>query len=408
MNFPGELWLEKIRLVVQSGFFALFLLALALSLGAVWKRRSALWDRCNRAVWTLALLGFVGMWGAGASLEMMRRAAPVSGRGLLVALLAFSVLLAGVVSLTLEWFPAREPRKNRLEENPNAIPKPAKSALRGDRIAGSLLALSLVGWWFGGFCGPKNALFALSSAPMLGWPEGWILALAGAQLLGAAQMVQSGKRSRVLNVRPATWWLLSFGAALAIPAFGFSALGASVALAGFGAFLLKIWGARPETRDFSRADRRASRVLIPLGAILPLLTGLNWTQWLARQSELWRAPNLIAPFFFFALLATFLLGGRFPLRLAIFHRFSIRALLTGVLAGALPATLFFGPSGALWWSFLPLAGVFYDLLAPHEPKFTEPDESDAESDKILDSDDIEPESESEIAVFAGSGRAQND
>ena len=449
MIFPGELWLEKIRFGVQSGFFAVFLLALGLSLGAVWKRRAPIWNRCNRAIWTFALVGFVGMWGAGASLEMMRRAAMVSGRGLLVALIAFSVLLAGVVSLAGEWFPAREAKGRKNEGgDENAISKPTPTALRGDRIAGSLLAFSLVGWWFGGFSGPQNALFAISpltsnlfqnSQPKnqisetatgraaisksvslanaasknlipkgANWADGWVLALAGAQLLGAAQMVHNGKRSRVLNARPATWWLLSFGLALAIPFVGAHPVGASVAFFGFGAFLLKIWGARPETREFSRATRRASWLLIPILAALPLVLGVDWAQWLARQNEFWRAPNLVAPLIFWVLAIGFLLGGRFPLRLAIFDRFSTRALLNGVLAGAFPATLFFGPNGALWWSFFPLAGVFYDLLASHEHPSFERAKSDVHAELSFDPDDAEPEFEPEIGVFAGSGRAQND
>jgi hypothetical protein len=40
------------------------------------------------------------------------------------------------------------------------------------------------------------------------------------------------------------------------------------------------------------------------------------------------------------------------------------ALLKATLFGAIAAAWLFGPQGALWWSFWPLAGLFFDALKP--------------------------------------------
>jgi hypothetical protein len=302
-------------------------------------------------MWVAAMGAFLFMWLAGAVLEMMRRAAQVSGSDLVVALAAFSVLLAGVVSLVREWFgpTGREP-------------------LHCDRLALSLLILSIAGWWFGGAALENNALwdFGPRDIGRTRAPDAWALSVSGATLLGLAAEVL-----RVRNPRVATWWTLFVAVALAAPMGGKNALAATVFLVGAGAFLCKIWRARRYTarRDCPivlRVNAPTRAVLVALVAALPLIwRPESLTLWFERISWGWKSPVYVAALTFLLVMGSFLLFlVREPLRLAIFHQFSHRALLFGTLAGTAAAILFFGPAGAPFFAFWPLTGLFFDLLAP--------------------------------------------
>lgn len=358
--FPTN-WLEAARIWVQIGWFCLFGLALFLSVGAFVRPRSRRYHGFARWLWVAAMGAFVLMWVAGAVLEMMRRAALVSGSDLVLALGAFSILLAGVVSLVREWFgpSGREP-------------------LQCDRLALSLLILTVAGWWFGGAALEGNALW--NFVPLDGGrvraPDGWALAISGATLLGLAALVQSRDEEvqRVRNPRVATLWTVGVAFALAVPLGGHNAAAAAVFLVGAGVFLCKIWRARRYTaqRDCPvvlRVNAPTRGVLIGILAALPLIFRPEaLALWLARIAWGWKSPVYVAALTFLLLIASFLLFlVREPLRLAVFHQFSHRALLLGTLAGTGAAILFFGPGGAPFFAFWPLTGLFFDLLAPREP-----------------------------------------
>lgn len=349
----ASLWLEHNRLLVQGGWFALFGVALWLSILAFYKPDSSSLFATARSLWALAMAGFVSMWIAGAVFEMVRRAAKISGMELVLALAAFSILLAGTLSLVREWFGLRW-----------------GDPLKCERVALSMGVLTLAGWWFGGMGLEWNALWNLmpQDYERVRAPDGWALALGGSALLGASRMVRSSDESRVRvkNPRAATWWILATALFVAAPGAGNNPPAASVFLLGAGAFLVKIWRSRNDRPIFLRVNRGTRSVLVLLLASLPLLVlpqdrGLWWERLLA----LWTSPLYLAGFIALCgLLAWLGLRVREPLRLAIFDAYPKRALLQGLLVGSLGAMLFFGPAGVLFWAFWPLAGLFFDLLAP--------------------------------------------
>lgn len=355
--FPAAFWLEDFRIAVQCGWFALFGVALTMAFAALWRPRGTLFNAVARGFWAAAMLWLIVMWGAGATLEMMRRAAPLPAPQLLVVLAAFSVFLTAMIALVRGWF---GPTGNE--------------PLRGDRIALSLLVLTLAGWWLGGLA-QGNALwnFAAQSAPNSRAPDGWALSLAGATLLGASHLAQvrEGNRVRVKNPRPATWWIFLVTLTLALPLRNGAA--ASVFLVGAGVFLAKIWRARRDGPLFLRVNLGTRAILILLLAALPfVVSGPESTTWLKSVLENWNSPFYLAPFLIlcgaiFVLCRTV----RVPLRRAIAGQFSRRALLSATLAGTVAATLLFGPAGAIFWAFWPLAALFFDLLAPRDSSRTE-------------------------------------
>src|SRR5690606_2375606 len=128
LDFSGQFWLEKTRIWVQSGFFTLFLLAFAMSLGAFGNPSYSL-NRQARGLWVGAMGFFVAMWASGTTFEMMRCVAHVSAFWpLSLGVAAFSFLLAGVLVLMRECFGAN-------------------GQLDGARAAWTLLLLTFAGWF---------------------------------------------------------------------------------------------------------------------------------------------------------------------------------------------------------------------------------------------------------------------
>lgn len=356
MEIPALLWLEKYRLGVQYGWFALLGAALLLSAGALGRGSGTLPRAVARGGWVAAMAGFVVMWGAGTALEMMRRVADLPARELVIALAAYSVFLTAVLALMRAWF---GPTGNE--------------PLRSDRIALSLLLLTLAGWWFGGLALEWNALWNLAPQEMGRHraPDGWALALGGATLSGAAHLVQSRdeNRVRVKNPRAATWWILVLALMLSLPWTGANGSAASVFLTGAGFFLARIWRARRDCPLFLRVNWGTRAVMILLAAALPLVAwrhdGAVWAVNMVRSGK---SPLDYALFFggVLAVCGLFIMM-RAPLRRAMAQQFSRRALLGATVAGSVAALLLLGPAGAIFWAFWPLFALFFDLLAPREP-----------------------------------------
>jgi hypothetical protein len=355
LQTSASLWLEQSRIWVQCGWFALFGVALLLSILAFYRPGSSGLTATARSFWAMAMFGFVLIWMAGTVVEMMRRAAKISGVELVLALAAFSVLLAGTVSLVREWFGPRW-----------------GDPIKSERLALSLGVLTLAGWWFGGMGLQWNALwnFAPQDYGRVRAPDGWALALGGAALLGASRLVRSPDEEvvRVRNPRAAMWWIGLTALFLVLPVGGNNAGAASVFLFGAGVFAIKIWRSRGDCPLVFRVNPPTRVVMVALVALLPLLyPAQSATVWLARLILLWSSPFYLFAFSGLCLaIAWVSFKVREPLRLAIFDSFSSRALLHGTLAGILAATLLYGPAGAIFWAFWPLAGLFFDLLAPRD------------------------------------------
>jgi hypothetical protein len=346
LDFFGHIWLEKTRILVQSGFFTLFLLALVFSLFALKQPATSRSRRLVRWFWIGIMILPLAMWGAGTTLEMMRRMAHVGQLWpLILSIWAFSFLLAGVAVLMREWFDAH-------------------GKLDGARVAWTMGLLTFSGWYFGGFSLEWNCLFAFSpnDYDRVHIPDGWLLMLCGAQLLGAAKTVQSPHEpiKRVLSPKTATWWLLIFALAVAHPRFINSPLAAIASLCAYLPFLLKTWGVR---RKFNRRARTVWFVISLFIVAIPIILWRPFTpDATARALATWKS---VYPLFFLGLAVFALLSAtkfRPALRLALFHRFSGRSLLLGCLFGTVTSALFFGPVGALFFAFWPLTGLFFDLL----------------------------------------------
>jgi hypothetical protein len=358
-HIPAQFWLEKARLWVQGGWFVLFLLSLCLSIGALKRPHHHGWRVWSRGLWATAMLFFVAMWIAGPVLELMRRAVLVSRWELILALGAFSILLAGVLSLVREWF------------GPTGA-----EGLRGESVAFSLLVLTLAGWWFGGVALEGNALwnFAPSGSVRSEIPDGWALSLSGATLLGVSNLVRrrGNSQKRVANPRAATWWLLAFALMLILPWRGQNLWAASAFLAGAGTFACKMWRLRRDCPRFLRINVGTRAVLISLLTVAPLWSASQEIQtWRAQLFSVWTTPLYVL------ILLGMLVGARtlgFRARGALrsaLHRglepqISPRILLHATISGTLAATLLLGPAGAPFFAFWPLCGLFFDLLAPRE------------------------------------------
>lgn len=314
--------------------------------------RSRVFSHWARRLWALAMLCVVASYLAGATLEMMRRAAPISGAQMVVAIGAFSFLVAGVLSLVREWF---GPSWNQ--------------PLRADKIAMSLLILTLAGRWLGGLALESNSLYFLGFSASQGAqiPAGWALFLGGATLLAASRAVASPDESvrRARNPRLATWCLVGVALGLAAPFGAHNGGAASVFIVASGVFCRKIWRSRADCPRFLRAPR----FLLALGLMLLTVFSL-WNQsrleWRHMGTAWGERHQIVAGLGFGIALAHWLTRLRPSLRIAISGRFFDRALLHGTLAGLALAALLFGPGGALFWAFWPLCGLFFDLLATRE------------------------------------------
>lgn len=323
---------------------------------------------------------FVGMWVAGAGLEMMRRGVLLTVWQLVLAMGAWSLGLAFVWNLTREWFDF-------------------DGRLLGARVAGTLMLLSIVGWWLGDLAGARNPLFALNERGgnenlNENLADGWALSLAGAQLLGVAACVAThrGHPLRVLNPRGATWWLLVFAAGLVSVD---ESRAAAVALAAFGPFLIWSWN---------------TRALLPIRALKLAWTivaiGVGISIWFCAPEspmELWREAAANGMFALLCLWAIWL-ATRGP---NAWKRFvdespTRGALLKSTLLGALVATYLFGPKGALWWSFWPLAGLFFDALRPFSYESENPFVDETRTDSAF----VDETNGRAVGVSAGGGRAQ--
>ncbi|HEX9996834.1 MAG TPA: hypothetical protein VGB45_06805 [Abditibacterium sp.] len=348
------LWLDSHRIGLQCGWFALCGFALWLSVAALHFSDHDGLFRITRGVWFAAMLAIVVAWLAGAALELMRRAAGISGRDLVVALGSFSVLIAAVLSLVREWFGARW-----------------NDEISGDRLALSLVVLTLAGWWFGGTALEANPLWKLQSHGGNRAPDAWALLLGGATLLGLSHLARSRDESvlRARNPRVVALWIAATALLLGLPVLGSNPLAASVFLVGAGPFLVKIWRARRDKPLFLRVNCGTRAVLVICFASMPLW-GRNWN-WDEHTLQNWQTPIYWVAFVILGT-ACWALGTftRELLRLAVFDYFCRRALLNSTLIGALAAIAAFGPAGAIFWAFWPLAGLFFDLLAPDESQFT--------------------------------------
>lgn len=343
MNFL--FWLSQARVGVQTAFFELGFVALWATLGALIFRRRSIgrgFRIAARGFWGASMGAFVGMWVAGAALEMMRRGVLLTVSQLMLALAAFSFLLAFVWNLVREWVDS-------------------EGRLLGARVAGTLILLSLAGWSLGDFAGASNPLFQFHpGAPNnLKMADGWALSLAGAQLLGAAHCVGAHRLHplRVLNPRGATLWLLAFVACLSW--LGDQPRAAMVAWAAFGPFLVLSWNTR------AHLPRRALKfawllVAISVGISLWIVSSQT-----SSTNTLWSESRWNLAFGGFVLWALVLVTkGRRALQPFVDESPTRGALLKATLFGAFAAAWLFGPQGALWWSFWPLAGLFFDALKP--------------------------------------------
>ena len=267
-----------------------------------------------------------------------------------MALAVFSLLIAGVVALVREWF---------------ARPNDAPWQFDARRAAWTLSVLCGIGWALGGLVLWPFETASYRHSEVL--PVNWLLAWSGAQLAGAAQLVRARPtwKLRVINPRPATWWLLIV--TLFMLALGRALIVGVVAGAG-AAFLLRVWSLRRETARVPQWARRLARLVPPLIVLGAWAwQGESFAVWLARwrlgASPLWWGAG--AAFGVWLLLMA--RGARLALREALLENGWARALLlaTGVGAGA--AALLFGAAGALFWSFWPLATLFCALLEGHDP-----------------------------------------
>lgn len=356
--FPAAHWLEHARIAAQSVWFVAFLGALSMTLAALFWNRSRFFSLAARRLWALAMLMTIAFWLAGATLEMMRRAAPISGLQMTMALGAFSFLVAGVLSLVREWFGVGW-----------------NDDLRAAKIAWSLLILTLAGRWLGGFALESNALYRLSfpASNAAQIPDAWALFLGGAALLAASRAVFSPDESvrRARNPRLPGWSLALLALLLCAP-FGIRNGGAaSVLVLAGGVFLVKIWRSRTDCPRFLRAAPIFRVAAICLLAMLPLVNSHANFQSIFQLSNgvaMWRETHQIAAWCVLILMVAIgVTSLRRSLRKAISGRFADRALIHGTLAGSALATLVFGPGGALFWAFWPLCGLFFDLLASREP-----------------------------------------
>lgn len=359
MNFSPAVWLEQSRIAVQSAWFGVFGAALWTAVWTFYRPRARHLPGLARGLWILAMAMIVGMWLGGAALEMAWRAMRVPGLQMTLALGAFSLLVAGVVSLARDWFGGR------------AAP------LRAAKIGLSLLVWTLAGWWFGGLASQNPWWFLMAEqarpqpAPSQHTPDAWALLLGGATLLGASREVRSIDPAlwRAANPRLATWWLAATVLLLSFP-FGTGSSGAaSILLLGGGVFACKIWRARHDCPRFLRAPRWARAVGIAWLCALPLLMGApSRSVWGQKIGAAWHEPHQVAAWLMLLVAGAVLqLALRSPWRAAIRARLFDRALLHGTLAGFAWATLLLGPGGAAFWAFWPLCGLFFDLLATREP-----------------------------------------
>ncbi|PQV62737.1 hypothetical protein B1R32_12322 [Abditibacterium utsteinense] len=368
-SFPGEFWLKNWRIEIQSVWFSLFGIALLLSIGALHRSRRGGIAFVARGFWALSMGFFFAMWIAGAALEMMRRTAPVSGSHLVLALAAFSLLLAATLSLAREGFGATW-----------------NETLRPEKMALALLVLTLAGWFFGGMSLESNALwnifppiFAPLGADTPRAPDGWNLSLGGAALWGISTLLQSHDETtlRVKNPRAAMWFLLGVALLLALPQGAHSPAAASVFSFGAGIFAFKVWRVRADCPRFLRSNWRLRGPLLLLLSFAPFFVAqqkfalnlelLKPELWATRLNETWRVPSHFLAFaVLLAAIFWLLFRARQPLRITIFHQFPQRSLLSGALGGFCMAAFLFGPTGAIFWAFWPLAGVFFDLLTPRE------------------------------------------
>ena len=342
----SSIWLD-LRWGATGLWLALFALALALTLRALWRPRTRRFHGIARAAWAGAMAAFAGMWVGGAALEMMRRfwEAPVARLVLGMAVSAF--LVAGVVSLAREWFVSPQP--------------PLTRAWKFDarRAAWTLSVLGALSWTLGGLILWPFETTSFRHGEAL--PANWLLAWSGAQMAGAAQLVRARAEwnLKVINPRPATLWLLIFALVVA----WISPLAASVVGAGFAAFVGRVWSLREGVR--------VPRWMWGLLPILVLAGALWWSgesvaSWTARQrlgaNPLWWGAGAA----FGAWILLLASGGRWALQIAVDEDGSARALLWGAGVGAVAALLIFGVAGALFWSFWPLASLFFGLLEWHD------------------------------------------
>lgn len=342
----SSIWLF-VRWGATGVWLGLLALALALTLGALWRPRARRFHGMARVVWVMAMAAFILMWIAGVALEMMRRvwAAPLVQ--LLIAMAVFSFLIAGVVALVREWFVAPGPPQTRAWK------------FDARRAAWTLSVLGALSWVLGGLILWPFETTSFRHAET--FPVNWLLAWSGAQMAGAAQLVRAHAswNLKVVNPRPATLWLTIFTLVVG----WFNPLAAGVIGCAFAAFLGRVWSLRAEVR--------APQWMWHLLPILVLAGALWWSGetsalWLARQKIGWMPLWLGAGAAFGLWLLLMASGGRLALQIAVHEDGSARALLWGAGVGMGAALIIFGAAGALFWSFWPLATLFFALLEWHD------------------------------------------
>lgn len=342
----AQTWLENARGPFQAIWAAIFGLALLISLAAMLApTRRQNWRILARTLWILAMLWPLFAWLAGVCLEVVRRASAASESGLIVALVAFALLLMGVATLLREWFAPR---------------------LRRAQIGVAWAAFSVVGLWLGGFALEWNGL--LNLAP-LDWnrgrmPDAWSLWLVGASLLGVAGLIggpNEGEK-RVLNPRPATLWLLAIVALIGWRDWGGQWDAGLVALASFGWFALKFWAARPNCWVWIRKPNRIWRVLWLLGVyfLWRFVTPMGWP---IQAAPSWNGLGwwLLVEAIFVAALIVLASSPRL-FEVAGRPRFATRAMLQASGVAVVVALPFFGIAAIPLLLFWPLAGLGLEWL----------------------------------------------
>lgn len=358
MNF-SSIWLN-VRWGATGVWLALFALALALTLGALWRPRSRRFHGVTRAVWAAAMLAFVGMWLAGAALEMLRRTWSAPLGPLLLAMAVFSLLVAGVLALVREWFVRPAP------------PRPLAWKFDARRMAWTLIVLCGIGWALGGLAlWPfETTSFRRSEALPVNWrealPANWLLALGGAQLAGAAQLVRApdgsvARRQSAPGDLVAAAFHAGFGVVRAV---------------GGGRHRLRVRGVCAARLGHEKRNRARAAGCAAFGAFAAAFgfgrrfgvarRKQSVASWLVRQKLAW-TPLWSGAFAAFVLwLLLMASGGRFALRLAVHENGGARALHLGTGVGALAALTVFGAAGVIFWSFWPLASLFFALLKWHD------------------------------------------